>query len=74
MKKNMGSTDKIIRIILAVGLGVLYFTHVVTGGVGIALLVVAAIFLITSFISFCPLYSIFGLTSKKNNNNGTTRN
>lgn len=72
MKKNMGSTDKIIRIILAVGLGLLYFTHIVTGGVGIAILVVAVIFLITSFISFCPLYSILGLTSKKNNSNGTT--
>ena len=72
MKKNMGSTDKIIRIILAVGLGLLYFTHIVTGGVGIAILVVAVIFLITSFISFCPLYSILGLTSKKNNSDGTT--
>jgi len=71
MKKNMGSTDKIIRI-MAVGIGLLYFTHIVTGGVGIAILVVAVIFLITSFISFCPLYSILGLTSKKNNSNGTT--
>jgi uncharacterized membrane protein len=68
MKKNMGSTDKIIRVILAVAIGLLYFTHIITGAIGIVMLVVAVIFLVTSFISFCPLYSIFGLTSKKNNN------
>lgn len=65
MKKNMGSADKIIRIILAVVFAALYFTGVVTGTVGIILVVLAAIFLLTSFISFCPLYAPFGISTCK---------
>ncbi len=61
MKKNMGTTDKTIRIILAVLIAVLYFTGVVKGVAGIVLLIIAAIFLITSLIGFCPLYYPFGL-------------
>jgi hypothetical protein len=56
MKKNMGTTDKIIRIILAAVFAVLYFTNTVTGTLGIVLLALGAIFLLTSIISFCPLY------------------
>lgn len=65
MKKNLGSTDKIIRLILAVAFGVLYFTGTVTGTLGIVLLVVGAIFLITPLINFCPLYRILGISTKK---------
>jgi len=65
MKKNMGSTDKIIRIIVAIVAVILYYTGVVTGTWGIVLLVVAAIFLLTSFVSFCPLYILFGNTCKR---------
>jgi len=69
MKKNMGITDKIVRILLAILFVVLYFTNVVTGTWGYVLLALAAIFLLTSLISFCPLYLPFGLkTSKKENN------
>lgn len=61
MKKNMGTTDKIIRVIVAVIIGALYFTNVITGSIGIVLLVLSAIFVLTSIISFCPIYSMFGL-------------
>ncbi len=65
MKANMGSADRIIRTILAVVMGVLYFEGIVTGILGIVLVVAAVIFAATSLISFCPLYPIFGLSTKK---------
>ena len=65
MKKNMGSTDRMIRIVLALLFGGLYFTSTVTGSWGIVLLVLAAVFLLTSFISFCPLYLPFGISTCK---------
>ena len=63
MKKNVGSPDRVIRIVLAIVALVLYFTHTVTGVWGIVLLVVAAVMLLTSLMSSCPLYSIFGFSS-----------
>jgi hypothetical protein len=65
MKKNMGTIDKVIRILVAVVIAVLYFTHVVSGTLGIILLVLAGVFVLTSLISFCPLYLPFGLSSRK---------
>jgi hypothetical protein len=65
MKKNMGTTDKIIRVILAVIIAVLYFTNVIPGTLGIILLALAVILLATSFISFCPLYMPFGISTCK---------
>lgn len=65
MKKNMGSADKIIRVIIAIIFSVLYFTQTVTGTLGIILLVVGGIFLLTSVISFCPLYVPFGINTCK---------
>ena len=65
MKKNMGSTDKLIRLAVAIVLIVLYWRHVVTETLGIIALVVALIFTITSLLSFCPIYAIFGLKSCK---------
>ncbi len=61
MKKNMGSADKVVRIILATVFAVLYFTETVTGTLGIVLLVLGGIFLLTSLVSFCPLYALVGL-------------
>jgi fatty acid desaturase len=61
MKKNMGSADRIIRVLLAIVVGVLYFTGTISGTVGIILLVLAGVFVLTSLISFCPLYAPFGL-------------
>lgn len=63
MKKNMGGTDRIIRIIVAIIALALYFTGTITGTLSIIALVVAGIFLLTSFISFCPLYGILGLNT-----------
>jgi len=63
MKKNVGNPDKIIRIILAIVFVALYFTLTVTGAWGIVLLVAAAIMVLTTFMSSCPLYSVFGFSS-----------
>jgi Protein of unknown function (DUF2892) len=63
MKKNMGSTDRIIRIIIAAIFAILYFTGTVTGTIGLVLLVLGGVFVLTSFMSFCPLYSIFGMST-----------
>jgi len=65
MKKNMGTVDKVIRILVAVVVVILYFTHVITGVLAIILLAVAAIFVVTSFLSFCPLYLPFGLSTRE---------
>ncbi len=65
MKKNMGGVDKVIRMIVALLFVVLYFTGVVEGTVGIILLVLAAVFALTSLISFCPLYLPFGISTCK---------
>ena len=61
MKKNMGVADRIIRLIIAAIIVVLFFTNVISGTLGIVLLVLAGIFLLTSVVSFCPIYTIFGL-------------
>ena len=68
MKKNMGTIDKVIRILVALVLAGLYLANVVTGTLGIILLVVAVVFVLTSFVSFCPLYLPFGINTgaKKN--------
>ncbi|NCA76323.1 MAG: DUF2892 domain-containing protein [Alphaproteobacteria bacterium] len=65
MKKNMGTTDKIIRIVIAVLFAVLFFTKVVTGVAGIILLILAAVFILTSLIGSCPLYLPFGINTCK---------
>ncbi len=67
MKSNMGSSDKIIRVILAAIFVALYFTGTVTGTWGIVLLVLAGVFVLTSLVSFCPLYAPFGLSTCKTN-------
>ena len=65
MKKNMGTTDRMIRIIIAVLIAILYFTNVLTGTLGLILLVLAGVFVLTSLISFCPLYAPLGLSTCK---------
>ncbi|MEL7121044.1 MAG: DUF2892 domain-containing protein [Bacteroidota bacterium] len=65
MKKNLGSTDKVIRLILAVVLLVLFFTNTVSGVLGIVALVAAAISAGTALINFCPLYAALGIRSNK---------
>ncbi|MBT8185436.1 MAG: DUF2892 domain-containing protein [Eudoraea sp.] len=63
MKKNMGSADRIIRFIVAAIIAVLYFTGTISGTLGIVLLILAGVFVITSFVSFCPLYAPFGIST-----------
>lgn len=65
MKKNMGNIDKVIRTLIAVTITILYATNVITGVFGIILATMAVIFVITSFISFCPLYFPFGINTGK---------
>jgi hypothetical protein len=65
MKKNMGSTDRIIRIAIVAIVAVLYLTNIVSGAFAIVLGAFAVILLITSFISFCPLYALFSLSTQK---------
>ncbi len=63
MKHNVGTTDKIIRIVLAILFAGLYFGNVVSGTLGIVLLIIGAIFLLTSVIGFCPLYALLGINT-----------
>lgn len=63
MKKNMGAADRAIRLLLAAIFAGLYFTDTVTGTFGIVLLVLAAVFLLTSLVSFCPLYPLLGINT-----------
>ena len=65
MKKNMGSIDKLIRILVAVVIGVLYFTNQITGIAAIILGIFAVVFLLTSAIGFCPLYLPLKLSTIK---------
>ena len=65
MKNNLGSADRIIRVILAVVMAALYFTGTVTGTFGTVLVVLAGVFVLTSLIGFCPLYAIFGIKTCK---------
>jgi hypothetical protein len=65
MKKNMGTIDKVIRILIAIVFVALYFTNIVTGVWGIVLLVLASVFVLTSLVSFCPLYLPFGINTGK---------
>jgi len=63
MKKNVGNTDKIIRIIFAVVFGILYFTGTVTGVLGYVLLALGGIFVLTSVVGTCPIYSLLGMST-----------
>jgi len=64
MKKNMGIIDITIRLVIAALVIVLYFTHVISGTLAIILLIFAGIFILTSFLSFCPLYLPFGISTR----------
>jgi uncharacterized membrane protein YtjA (UPF0391 family) len=65
MKKNMGTLDKALRILVAAVIAGLYFTNKISGTTALVLEVLAVIFVITSFIGFCPLYLPFGINTNK---------
>jgi len=64
MKKNMGTTDKVIRILVAFVILVLFLTHVISGTLAVILLILAGIFVVTSLLGICPLYLPFGLSTR----------
>lgn len=65
MKQNMGTLDKILRLVVAIVVAILYFTGTISGQIALGLGVLAAIFVLTSLIGFCPLYLPFGLDTKE---------
>ena len=65
MKANMGNLDRGLRIILAVVFAALYFTNIISGTWGLVLLILGIVFVLTSFIGFCPLYLPFGIRTNK---------
>ena len=65
MKPNMGSADKVVRILVAIVIAGLYFANDISGTLAIILLVLAGVFILTSFMSFCPLYLPFGISTRK---------
>jgi len=65
MKTNMGPVDRIIRLIVAAVIAVLYFTKQINGTIAIVLGILAIIFIVTSLIGFCPLYVPFRISTKK---------
>jgi len=65
MKKNMGNTDRLSRVLIALVIVVLYFTNTIGGTLAIVLLVLSVVFILTGMVSFCPLYLPFGISTKK---------
>lgn len=63
MKKNMGSADRVIRVIIAAVLAFLFYNGTISGTLGIVALVAAGVFVLTSFVSFCPMYTIVGINT-----------
>lgn len=68
MKKNMGNLDKGIRLVIVITIALLYFNNIIEGTLGLVLLALAAISLITTFIGFCPLYTLLGINTCKTKN------
>ena len=60
----MGTIDRVIRLLVAVVVIALYFANIISGTVAVVLLVLSGVFILTSFLNFCPLYAIFGFSTK----------
>lgn len=67
MKTNVGQADRIIRVLLALVFGILYFTQTVTGPLSYILLALGGVFILTAMVGFCPLYTLFGMNTCKVN-------
>ena len=65
MKTNMGKADRLIRILIAITAALLIYFDVVSGTLAYILFALAAIFVLTSLVSFCPLYAVFGMNTCK---------
>jgi hypothetical protein len=66
MKPNLSTLDRVIRVVVAALFAYLYFAGIVTGALGIVLLVLGAVFVLTAIVSFCPLYAMFRFSTLKN--------
>ncbi len=64
MKPNLSNIDRVVRVVLAAVFAYLYFGGIVTGTLGIVLVVLGVVFLLTAVVSFCPLYAIFKFSTK----------
>jgi hypothetical protein len=65
MKRNMSNIDRVVRVVIAALFAYLYFAGIVTGGLGIVLVVLGAVFVLTSVVSFCPIYAMLKLSTFK---------
>lgn len=65
MKQNMGTADRVIRILIVIVIAGLYFANLISGTLAIILLALAGVFILTSFVSFCPLYLPFRISTRK---------
>ena len=65
MKRNLSNVDRIVRVVLALIFAYLYFGGIVTGTLGIVLLVLGAVFLFTALVNFCPIYALFKFSTYK---------
>ena len=65
MKRNLSTWDRTIRVVLAALFAYLYFGGIVTGGLGILLLILGAVFVVTAIVGYCPLYTVFKFSTLK---------
>lgn len=65
MKLNMGFIDRLIRVVVAVFIGVAFFSHQITGTVAVVAMIIAFVFLLTALVGFCPLYKPFEISTRK---------
>lgn len=65
MKRNLSNVDRILRVVVAALFAYLYFAGMVTGGLGIVLLVLGAVFAVTAVVGYCPLYTVFKFSTYK---------
>ncbi|MEL0651106.1 DUF2892 domain-containing protein [Algibacter sp. TI.3.09] len=65
MTKNIGATDKAIRVLAGIAIALMYYFNIISGTLALILMAVAVILLVTSFINFCPIYGIFKINSIK---------
>jgi hypothetical protein len=73
MKKNMGSADRLIRIVIALVIAGLYFTHRISGTLAIVLGIIAVVFVLTSLMGWCPGYLPFGMSTRKSGGDGAAK-
>jgi|GEM_PF-187525 len=65
MRENMGTVDRVIRVLLAILVAVLYVTNQISGTAAIVLGIIALIFLLTSLVGFCPLCAPFKISIRR---------